>query len=211
MKRTGLLLLTCLLLALRTVAQAPEKAAPDDLVVTAEIVGYGTEPKWLHEPKRLKKHKPAIILYASVTVRNMTAVPREVFMMTCDWPTSWVAKNSNELFLPTFQPFCTANFPARLNIPAGGAMVFNYPLLDIKTHSATIDDLSKVMSFELGFVDYASVKEVEEYRRIEITERVKIVRKVYWSNTLSNDIDPALMKEIKADKQALSFNWMRPE
>ena len=39
MKKIGLLLLAGLLLALPTVAQAPEKAAPDDLVVTAEIVG----------------------------------------------------------------------------------------------------------------------------------------------------------------------------
>ena len=44
MKRTVLLLLACLTLALPTVAQAPERAAPDDLVVTAEIVGYGREP-----------------------------------------------------------------------------------------------------------------------------------------------------------------------
>jgi len=55
------------------------------------------------------------------------------------------------------------------------------------------------------------VKEVEEYRRIEIMERVKIVRKVYWSNTLFNNIDLTLIKEIKDDKQVLSFNWMRPE
>ena len=177
------------------------------LVVTAEIVGYGPEPKWLHEPKWLKKHQRAIILYSRMTVRNMTLAPRRVFMMSCDWPTSWVARSSNRLFQPTIQPFCTANAPISFDIPVGGAMVFNCPLLDIKTHSATSKDSSSVMSFGLGFVDFASTREVETYRSAEITEKVKIVRKVYWGNTLTNEIDPTLLKAVTEGEQDLSFHW----
>ncbi len=75
MKRTVLHLLACLLLALRTVAQAPEKAAPDDLVVTAEIVGYAFVAIMGPKGKSVQNSKPILSLSAKMMVRNNTNRP----------------------------------------------------------------------------------------------------------------------------------------
>ena len=192
MKTTVLLLLVCLLLALPTVAQAPEKTAPDDLVVTAEIVGYKySQPQ---TQAKLKRNKPDVSvpylsLYSKMSLRNKTNKNRSVCVMTCSWENSWVDDMPYSLLAWT----CDHNFPVTINIPPGEALVFYAPLFDVVRRSTS--SLDSVMHFKMGFIDLmeSDYNYVGSKRR-EVGEK----RVVYWSNELSNDTRPIISPEVAA-------------
>ena len=191
MKRTALLLLACLLLALRTVAQAPEKAAPDDLVVTAEIVGYS---------KSAYKGKEHYMLYAKMMIRNTTIHPRDIAMMSCSWDESWLISNEQGISETFFVLSCGKNYPSTFTIPVGESMVFNCLLILMNGHIARPNDATRATSFRLGFLDLPSEAvwngfhaKAEEQR---VLEKIKKARAVYWSNALTTEIDLAATKEI---------------
>ena len=129
MKRTGLMLLACLMLALPTVAQAPEKAAPKDLVVTAEIVGH------TYEPAEKLDGKPTLVLSARMTVRKTTNHKREITVMFCDWDWAWTSKGAYRICGPNY---CDANFPEPIIIPPGQSVEF---------YHSTPHFLSLIMSY----------------------------------------------------------------
>ena len=193
MKRIGLILLACLLLALPTVAQAPEKAAPDDLVVTAEIVGYGYEPKWL------TKNSTETILYAKMIVRNTTNQPRQVWMMGCDWANSWIAKATgpDSLFTPTFLPACTANYPLFLTIPVGEGLIFSCPLLLVNGRFTDTKNPRLLVGFRVGFIDVKNEEGVLSMRGAKPLDKITNARAVYWSNLVTNAIDLTTAVKIK--------------
>ena len=206
MKRTVLHLLACLLLALRTVAQAPEKAAPDDLVVTAEIVGYEAPDitKTFVHSKRITE----VPIYAKMTVRNMTDHTRNIFTMTCDWPFSWIADGPNGLTDVSFQPGCDHNSPWTFSIPAHEAVIFNCRLWFINGYLIEPGEHYNAKSFRLGFLDVACEADVWNYfaignPHIDIADMVKKSAHVYWSNTLSDVVKPGNTKKIEANR----FNW----
>ena len=124
MKRTVPLLLACLMLALRTVAQAPEKAAPDDLVVTAEIVGYEyalLNRQYSSRRSQDENGERGIILGVKLTIRNTTNRKRDITVMTCSWNDSWIAKGAYFICGPWG---CDANYPYTTTIPPGQQVDF---------------------------------------------------------------------------------------
>ena len=185
MKRTVLLLLACLLLALPTVAQAPEKAAPDDLVVTAEIVGYS---------KLVYQSKTYNMLNAKMVVRNTTSHLREITMMSCDWPESWVASISNELVELTWQRGCDRNFPIIIWIPAGEAVVFNCPMYGVNAYSKGSESLSTPLSIKLGFIDLPLQAFQEGINGTGVKARIQAkmqkAENVYWTDLLTDVTQP---------------------
>ena len=201
MKRTGLLLLTCLLLALRTVAQAPEKAAPDDLVVTAEIVGYS---KWTYAGKTYNR------LHAKMVVRNTTNHPREINMMSCDWPESWVASGTKALFEPTYQLSCDKNIPITVTIPAGEAAVFKCPLYGVNAYTEKPESPNSQISIKLGFIDLTLQAVWDGFYGIPQKERIRAkiqkARAVYWSNMITNKINMNTIEEITGDNRYLNYS-----
>ena len=210
------MLLACLTLALRTVAQVPEKAAPDDLVVTAEIVGYA--PNAL---PHLREAQQRIILYAKMTIRNTSDHVRDIFMMSCDWPSSWIAKGSKGLFTPTLQPSCDKNAPTVVSIPVGEAAVFECPLLLMNGRNANVQERDSTYSFQLGFVEFAPGFQDFGYTRTMLefeddgrsAKKLKNRRarnkemppKVYWSNFISSKINQLTAKEITGDRRYFSY------
>ena len=190
MKRLGLILLTCLMLALQAVAQAPEKPAPVDLVVTAEIVGYQRQTLWE------KKDPREVTLFAKMTVRNIADHSRTIFMMNCDWPNSWIGNGSNGLSHVTFQPGCDKNAPHSFMIPANEAVVFNCPLYLVRGYLIKSGEHNETMCFRFGFVDLDSWDSVSNYNRAEIPEKIRRARGIYWSNILTNELDPIAAKEV---------------
>lgn len=191
MKRTVLILLACLLLALPTVAQAPEKAVPDDLVITAEIVGYS---------KSVIEGKEHCMLYAKVMIRNATNHVRDISMMSCGWDESWLTSDARGFSETIFQVSCDKNTPTVVSIPVGESVIFNCPLILMNGYIAKPDDITRAQLFRLGFLDltfediwngfYAKPSEKR------ILEKIKKARAVYWSNTLTNAVDLAVIKEI---------------
>ena len=203
MKRPVLLLLACLLLALPTVAQAPEKAAPDDLVVTAEIVGYSYE-----FVSRVVKTPPRLTIHARMHLRNVTSHPRDIFMMSCEWPNSWIAKGPSGLFEPTFRPVCSRNTPTRVTIPAGEALIFDCPLLLVTSTSANARAQDSTISFKLGFMDlgFADSRYRAETSGMRISEKTNKAHAVYWSNFLSSGIDTANAQKITGNRRYFDYH-----
>ena len=191
MKRIGLILLTFLLLVLPTVAQTPEKVAPDDLVVTAEIVGYS---------KSVIKGKDYYTLRAKMAIRNTANYSREINMMSCAFPESWVASSASGLLEPTFQPICDHNTPTIVTIPSGEAVVFNCPLLLIDAHVYNPEVLDEVVSFRLGFIDLTFRDVWDGFNEISHADRllakIQKARAVYWSNVITTQINLTTAEEI---------------
>ena len=208
MKRTVLLLLACLLLALPTVAQAPEKAALDDLVVTAEIVGYSHEPGYKDNFKGVEFDVPSSIhLYAKMTIRNTTGHPREINMLKCGWYGSWITQFTQGGFVPMSIAGCDSNYPIAVTIPVGEAIVFNCPLLWIHACVKNKIEAGAAVSFNLGFADL-SFDDVGHFDSIDdIKQVIKHARGIYWSNTLNSEIDLAAMKEVAQPYPTYHLTW----
>lgn len=190
MKRTVLFLLACLLLALPTVAQAPEKPAPADLVVTAEIVGYS---KLVYQGKTYK------MLNAKMIVRNTTSHSREITMMSCDWPESWVASGSNGLVELTWQPGCDMNAPVIIWIPAGEAVVFNCPMYGVNAYSKSSESLNTPLSIKLGFIDLPLQAFQEGFHgtaEARIQAKMQKAQNVYWTDLLIDKVKADAFKEL---------------
>ena len=206
MHRTVLLLLTCLLPALPTVAQAPEKAAPDDLVVTAEIVGYGRATFFE------TKDPSAVTLFVKMSVRNTTDRPRAIITRVCGWPSSsWLGNGPNGLFLPTIQLQCDRDFAKTITIPANGTLEFNCPLFLLKAHLSKTGRQETVDCFRLGFIDLKSELDAQFWLsdEIAIPSILHKARKICWSNTLTNEVNPADVKEVKGGIRDY-YSWMTP-
>ena len=211
MKRTGLILLACLLLAWRAVAQAPAKAVPDDLVVTAEIVGYVAPDitKTFAHSKRITE----VPIYTKMTVRNMTDHPRSISIMTCDWPDSWVYNGPNGLLEVSFQLGCDNNHPETYSIPAREAVLFNCRLWFINGYLTEPGERYDAKCFRLGFLDFSSEDDVMDNTvripRIETADRIRKAAHVYWSDTLSDVINPVTMKktEDKRFYNTFQLSW----
>ncbi len=175
--------------------------APDDLVVTAEIVGYS---KWAYAGKKYD------MLHAKMVVRNTTNHPREISMMSCDWPESWVASGARGFFEPTYQPSCDKNTPAIVTIPAGEAVVFKCPLFGINAYAGNPEDLNGVISFKLGFIDLTSQDVWDGFYGIPQKERIQAkiqkARAVYWSNVITNKIDINAVEKLLGDDRYLSYS-----
>ena len=169
MKRTVLHLLACLLLALRTVAQAPEKAAPDDLVVTAEIVGYAFVAIMGPKGKPVQNSKPILSLSAKMMVRNNTNHQREIAVMRCSWHWAWTSKGAYSICGPSG---CDGNFPEPIMIPAGQAVEF-YDKLCANESEGSVSD--SIKSFQLGFIDVAD----KDYKAFLFNERLSHEPVVY--------------------------------
>lgn len=141
-----------------------------------------------------------VIPYAKMTLRNITSYPRDVFMMTCDWPTSWIANGPNGLFVPATQLNCDGNYPTAITLLAGEALVFNCPLILMGAHLIRLGEQNKAVWFKLGFVDLVSEEDVSKYEnsqtKTEIAAKVLKARGVYWSNLLTDAVDPATVKKI---------------
>lgn len=201
MKKTGLFLLACLALALPTVAQAPEEAAPNDLVVSAEIVGYS---KWAYAGKTYN------MLHAKMVVRNSTNHPREINMMSCDWPESWVASGARGFFEPTYQLSCDKNTPTVVTIPAGEAVVFKCPLYGINAYSENPESFNGLLSIKFGFIDLRLQDVWDGFHGIPQKERMQAkiqkARAVYWSNAITNKINMTTVQEITGDGRYLSYS-----
>ena len=189
MKSTGLILLACLLLALRTMAQAPEKAAPDDLVVMAEIVGYS---------KSVYKGKERYMLYAKMVIRNTTDHVHDIHMMSCDWFSSWVVRRAQGGLESICITGCDTNHPTTVAIPVGEAVIFNSPLFWLNGIVSNENESSKAVSFSIGFADLMSREDVWDFatRNNDEVEMVKHAQAVYWSYNLTTEIDLATLKEI---------------
>ena len=229
MKRLGLILLACLTLALQAVAQAPEKAAPDDLVVTAEIVGYSkmviypsdfVNPfsrsklrRYLKQPSK----KYAYVLHAKMVVRNTTNHSREISMKGCDWPESWVANSSSGFFQPTSQPGCDKNSPISVEIPAGQAIVFICPLelpLPLGEVNATTGKpenldyfLKYLTSVKFGFIDLTLKSVTDGFNGMPHEERIlakmRKARAVYWTNLFADTVKADTLKELTGEDSRL--------
>ena len=228
MKRSVLFLLACLLLALPTVAQVPEKAAPDDLVVTAEIVGYSkviiypsdfSNPVSRRKLRRFLKQPSkeyAYQLHAKMVVRNTTNHPREISMMGCDWPESWVASNSSSFFQPTSQPGCDKNSPVSIEIPAGQAIIFLCPLElplprgRINAVTGKPDNLGYFLNYltsvKLGFIDLTLESVMDGFHGIQYEELIlanmRKARAVYWASLFTDKVKADNLEEL-TDKDRL--------
>lgn len=174
MKRAIPLLLACLLLALPTVAQAPEKAAPDDLVVTAEIVGHRYSTAYT------LNGRPQLILATRLTLRNQSARPRTVTLMTCDWHASWQIEGPYRFI----SPGCDHNFPESVIIPVGQALVFYGELEHYRNQPGQPDS---VAHFKAVFCDMPK-KRFEAFVRGKHISSKPPTR--YWSNELTDDFRP---------------------
>ena len=174
MKRTVLLLLACLLLALRTVAQAPEKAAPDDLVVTAEIVGHRYSTVYT------LNGRPQLILATRLTLHNQSVRPRTVTLMTCDWDASWHIDGPYRFI----SHGCDHNFPELVVIPVGQALVFYGELEHYRNQPGQLDS---VAHFKAVFYDISKTN-FEAFFRGKSISRKPPTR--YWSNELTDDFKP---------------------
>lgn len=168
--------------------QAAAQPAPDDLVVTAEIVGYS---KWYYAGETYS------MLHAKMVVRNTTIFPRDINMMSCDWPGSWVASsNTRGLFEPTWQISCDKNSPTSITIPSGGAVVFTCPLYGINAYSENLASLNKPLSIKLGFIDLTLQDVWDGFHGIPneeiIQAKIRKARRVYWSNEISNKINMSI-------------------
>ena len=196
MKRIGLILLACLLLALPTVAQAPEKTAPDDLVVTAEIVNceYGLVDH-KYSSRRSEKGESGLILGVKMTVRNTTNRRRGITVMSCSWNDFWTAKGAYFICGPWG---CDANYPYQIIIPAGQAVEFYDELC---TRSSAISASDSINSFQLGFID-VSIKDSFNYITGQKLSRKPIV---YWSNVVKDDLRPIATPEVKKN---LRMRWL---
>ena len=183
MRRSVLLLLARLLLALPTVAQAPEKAVLNDLVVTAEIVGHSYKPAERHAIK------PKLILYVRLNIRNQTNHSRDITIMSCGWDDSWIQKGTYG-----FCGWgCDKNIPKTLTLPPNQSLVFYGPLC--RWHESA----GKMPGFALGFLDSAGCY----YGIDSLKMRDKLLKNsvVYWSNELNGNIDPTITPEIKGSQQ----------
>ena len=186
MKRTVLLLLACLLLALPTVAQVPEKAAPDDLVVTAEIVGYS------YKPAESPGNEHKLLLYVRLNVRNQTNSPREITFYSCGWPAYWIPKGTVVGF--DFVG-CDKNYPRTLPIPANQSIIFYGPV-------RVRENDDKPTTFALGFVDFTAADfESKAFRKAKWRDKLLESKAVYWSNELNSNIDLTTTPEIKGSDQ----------
>ncbi len=162
--------------------QAAAQPAPDDLVVTAEIVGYSY--KTMEGPEA----KSRLILYVRVKVRNQTNYPREVTLWTCSWDDSWIHKGEY-----SFCGWgCDKNFTMPMTIPAGQSVVFYGPLCRLHENG------NEATSFALGFVDYTEADFWSNIFRKRNKRWNKLLksRSIYWSNELNGNIDPATTPEI---------------
>ncbi|MET4075698.1 hypothetical protein [Hymenobacter sp. UYCo722] len=186
MKRIGMILLACLLLALPTVAQAQEKPAPNDLVVTAEIVGYS------HKPAGSAVNKPQLILYVRLSVRNQTNSPREITFYSCSWYASWIQKGT----VAGFDVMgCDKNYPRTLPIPANQSIVFYGPV-------RVRENSDEPTTFALGFVDFTAAEfSSKAFRKDTWRDKLLESKAVYWSNELNSNIDPATTPEIRGSDQ----------
>lgn len=230
MKRLVLLLLACLMLVLPAVAQALQKAAADDLVVTAEIVGYSKfiiYPSDFSNPvsrRKLRRYlkqpskEYAYRLNAKMVVRNTTVHPREINMMDCDWPRSWVASGTDGFFEPTWQPGCDKNSPISIEIPAGEAIIFMCPLelpLPLGRINATTGNpdnldyyLNYLPSLKLGFMDL-SLESVTNgfygmtHEEDRILAKMRKARAVYWANLFTNTVKADTLKELTGEDSRL--------
>ncbi|GAA4040528.1 hypothetical protein GCM10022409_28080 [Hymenobacter glaciei] len=188
-------------------AQAPEKTAPDDLVVTAEIVGYSRELGYKDNVRGVEVDVPPYLcLYAKMTVRNTTNHVRNVIMYNCEWSASWVATGPHGLFNATYIPSCGKNFVAPVPIPAGDALVFNCPLY-VNGHIIKNGEPITTEYFKLGFVDYSSTDDASRSTDKELRDRVKIARVVYWSNALTTTVDPRVLKELTGEGRYFSYHY----
>ena len=177
MKKIGLILLACLTLTLQSVAQAPEKVAPDDLVVTVEIIDHE------YFPNKNQKNKPILVLSAKMTIRNTTNYQRKIVVMTCSWNWDWTAKGGHFICGPSG---CDSNFPDSVIIPAGQTVEFYDRLCGVKSDS--------VRSFQLGFID---IPEEKEHTNLFFGEKLSHEPVVYWSNVVKDDVRLIATEEIK--------------
>ncbi|GAB3737743.1 hypothetical protein GCM10027594_18420 [Hymenobacter agri] len=188
MKTTALLLLTCLLLALRTVAQAPEKTAPEDLVVTAEILSHR------YQAPKNGIGKPQLVLYAKLVVRNKTNHDRKILTMSCSWTACWTYTGG---FLPSANEICEKNTFTEIVIPVGRTLVFYCPLFDCrKTKYVRSSDNGTVSDFKVGLVDFTDLEDFMGSMRGAVKNRT-----VYWSNQLNADVSVKRTPKVAAHKQ----------
>ena len=174
MKRIGLMLLACLLLALPTVAQAPEKAAPNDLVVTAEIVGHRYSTIYT------LNGRPQLILATCLTLRNQSTHPRTVTMMTCDWDASWEIEGPYR-----FESHgCDHNSPESITIPVGQALVFYGELEHYRNQPGQQDSVAHFKALFYDITD-RNLNAFFSNKRISCKQPTK-----YWSNELTDNIRP---------------------
>ena len=188
MKSIGSILLACLTLALQTVAQAPEKAEPDDLVVTAEVVGHS------HEPAESPESKSKLILYVRLNIRNQTNHPRDITTMSCGWDDSWINKGAFR-----FCGWgCDKNIDKPITIPAGQSVIFYGPVCRLR------EKAGETTSFALGFIDFMAVDFWSSAFRSSKAKRwskLLNARAVYWSNELNGNIDLATTPEVTGSDQ----------
>ena len=209
MIKTSLLLLACLVDSLISLGQKTDSNA-SDLAVTAEVVGYGHG--FFGTPiSRNTKFSSRIIVYVQMRVENTTDHDRTINMMSCDWPNSWVANGPHGLFTATFQPGCDGNFPASITIPAGAALIFNCPLFLVPGHLANFTKQDDAICFKLGFIDFASTDDVRDLHDEKIPAKLRVARTVYWSNTLTNEINLATAKEVTGDSCYLTYHLDRDD
>ncbi|MCI1190082.1 hypothetical protein MON38_21875 [Hymenobacter sp. DH14] len=187
MKRTVMLLLTCLLLALRTVAQAPVKTAPDDLVVTAEIVGYEFVAAMSSKGKPIQAGKPVLSLSARMAIRNNTSHQREIVVMRCSWHWAWASKGAYSICGPSG---CDGNSPEPIIIPAGQTVEF-YDKLCAQSPTGYASD--SVKTFQLGFIDIID----KDYKAFIFNQQLSREPAIYWSNVLQDDARPIATEEVK--------------
>ena len=188
MKRVGLILLACLMLALPTVAQAPEKAVPDDLVVTAEIIGHS------YKSAPIPESKSQLILYVRLDVRNQTNHPREITFYSCGWESSWIQRGA-----VGFDVWgCDKNYLSTRPIPARQSIIFYGPV-------RVRMDGDRPTSFALGFVDFneADFEHKVFHRKFKKKRWDKFLESkvVYWSNELNSHIAPTATPEITGSGQ----------
>lgn len=206
------LLIVFLLSILSEAAGQAIVPAPNDLVVTAKIVGYGYDFVWG------EKGPGPITLYAEMTVRNSTDHIRDIYIMSCSWPESWLASWPHGLFNPTFQPICDKNSRTRISIPVGEAVIFNCPLYMWSKLSTKNGSAGEVLIFRMGFVDLkptnllnfkddgrdarASIKQKKSAK----LKKEKIAPDVYWSHFITNEINPDTAKKITGDGRYFSYH-----
>ena len=173
-------------------AQAPEKAAPDDLVVTAEIVGrsFGLSYK---QPQNLE-NKPELIFYVRLNVHNQTNHPREITFYSCGWESSWIQRGAVGFDLWG----CNKNYLSTRPIPAHKSIIFYGPV------RAQIDGDGPTR-FALGFVDFNEADFGSEvfHRRFKKKRWDKFLESkvVYWSNELNSNIESTAIPEITGSGQ----------
>jgi hypothetical protein len=144
--------LTSVLIALLMVV----RVAAEDLKVEASVVSRGI----LDEEREIEVKgyrvtipgRPCWLIRAEV--RNQSAVPVDISYMSCSWSESWVIE-PRDLFHTAFWD-CAGNFPTANSIPAGGKVVFEFPIAPASSASAVAE--SRV---RLGFI----------WRKMERSER----------------------------------------